>query len=194
MTVSARIKNTHLYRVAQVVGLWCLRALAGNGFASDKFSVRLQFKHFFVQKILGFNRHVPWPVHCTSKILCVGKIQRGTRCPGLAYGCHIDGRNGIEIGDNVWIGPRVSLISMNHDLHDFNKYVACKPIVIGANSWIATGAIILSGVVLGGHTVVAAGSVVTKSFPDGNQVLAGNPARVVRALGGYCDGGLDAAS
>lgn len=179
------IKNSTLYKLVRRAGLVFLRVFAGKGFSSEDFSVRLQLKHFIVQRFFGFNRHVPWPVHWTSKILSVENIRRGTRCPGLAYGCHIDGRNGIDIGENVWIGPRVSLISMNHDIYDYNKYVLNSPIVIGCNSWIATGAIVLSGVVLGEHTVVAAGAVVTKSFPEGNQILAGNPARVIRKLKDY---------
>lgn len=42
--------------------------------------------------------------------------------------------------------------------------------------------IILPGVVLGDHTIVGAGSVVTHSFPEGYCILAGNPAKIVRKL------------
>jgi acetyltransferase-like isoleucine patch superfamily enzyme len=57
-----------------------------------------------------------------------------------------------------------------------------SPVTIGKNVWIASGAIILSGVDIGDHSVVAAGAVVTKSVPP-RVVVAGNPARVVRELG-----------
>jgi len=43
-------------------------------------------------------------------------------------------------------------------------------------------AVILPGVHLGDHTIVAAGSVVTKSFPQGNCILGGVPAKVVKEL------------
>lgn len=162
-----------------------LAMVAGEGFSSELFSVRLQLKHIILQKLIGFNRHVPWPVHWTSKITAVKNIQRGTRCPGLASGCHIDGRNGIIIEENVWIGPRVSLISMNHDPDDYDSYMAADPIIIRKNCWLATNAIVLAGIELGEHTIVAAGAVVTKSFPQGNQILAGNPAKVIRELGEY---------
>lgn len=159
--------------------------LGGEGFGSTELPVRSLVKCLFTQKILGFNRHVPWPVHWSSKIMAPEKIARGSRFPGLGMGCHIDGRNGIRFGTNVRVGPRVSIISMNHDQYDFDKYVKCGPVVIGNNCWLATNATILSEVELGPHTIVAAGSVVTKSFKEGNQVLAGVPARVVKRLDNY---------
>lgn len=143
------------------------------------------FKTGIVQKIFGFNRHVPWPVHWTSDIISADKIVRGTRSPGLSKGCHIDGRNGINFGKNVWIGPNVKIISQNHDLNDYNQYIHTKPIIVKDNCWIAAGAIILPGVELGEHTVVAAGAVVTKSFPDGNQVLGGIPAKIIKKIPNY---------
>lgn len=142
-------------------------------------------KFFFAQKVLRINSHVPWPVHWTSEVKGYDKINRGTETPGSTLGCYIDGRNGIEFGENVWIGPRVSIISMNHDLIDYCKYKTEGPIRIGKDSLLTTNCIILPGVELGPHTVVAAGAVVTKSFLEGNQIIAGNPAVVVKQLGNY---------
>lgn len=142
-------------------------------------------KCFFAQKVLRINSHVPWPVHWTSEIKGYENIQRGTETPGSALGCYIDARNGIVLGENVWIGPKVSIISMNHDLLDYNQYIKESPIRIGRDSLITTGCIILPGVELGPHTVVAAGAVVTKSFPEGNQLIGGNPAVVIKKLEEY---------
>lgn len=162
-----------------------LSILGGEGFKTTEFSVRLLLMCFFVQKVLGINRRVTWPIHWTSKVTAPKKINRGNRCPGLSMGCHIDGRNGIVFGANVWIGPRVSVISMNHDPNDYHKYIESGPVVIGNNCWLGANSVILPEVELGEHTVVAAGSVVTKSFKEGNQVLAGVPARVVKRLHEY---------
>ena len=162
-----------------------LSKFGGEGFGSEEFPILLILRCFVVQKIFGFNRQVPWPVHWTSKVIAPEKIYHGTRCPGLSMGCHIDGRNGIEFGKNVWVGPRVSIVSMNHNSNDFNNYVSTKPIVIGDNCWLATNSVVLPGVEIGDHTVVAAGAVVTKSFVNGNQVLAGVPARIVKKLDDY---------
>lgn len=109
-------------------------------------------------------------------------IKKGTRNPGLSIGCYLDGRNGIEIGENTWIGPKVSIISMNHDINNYQKYIKDKPIKIGKNCWIATGAIILPGVEIGNHVIIAAGTVVTKSFREDNIIIGGIPAKIIKKL------------
>ena len=162
-----------------------LKVLAGDGFANPEFSSLVLLKHFMQQKIFRVNGHVSWPVHKSSVISQPNKIDRGTRCPGLSPWCYLDGRNGIEFGENVWMGPRVSIISMNHELSDYAQYVQDPPIQIGDNSWIGSGVTILPGVQLGEHTVIAAGSVVTKSFIQGNIVIAGVPAKIVKEIGPY---------
>lgn len=160
-------------------------SLFGPGFSNKRFPPSLLARHVLIQKMLRINAHVPWPVHWTSQIKSPGKIERGTRCPGLAMCCYLDGRNGIVIGRNTWLGPRVSLISMNHDETDYYGFEESTPIVIGDNCWLATGATVLQGVRLGNHTIVAAGAVVTRSFPEGDVLLAGVPASIVRALEPY---------
>ncbi len=168
-----------------------LRILAGDAFANRQFSLKTLYKHFFIQKVFRINGHVPWPVHPTTVVKAPENIQRGNRSPGLSPWCYLDGRNGIIIGNNTWIGPRVSLISMNHNIYNYTEYVREKPIRIGNNCWIATGAIITAGVELGDHTVVAAGSVVTRSFPEGNVLIGGVPAKVIKKLGEYGTGNLE---
>ena len=137
---------------------------------------------FISQRVLRVNYKCHWPVHPTSFVKSPEKVEIGNRCPGLSIGCYIDGRNGIKIGNNTWIGPRVSLISQNHDIDDLAKYVKSKPIIIGSNCLIATNSIILPGVNLGDRTIVAAGSVVTKSFEKGNCLIAGNPAEIKKEI------------
>lgn len=57
-----------------------------------------------------------------------------------------------------------------------------KDVVIGEKCWIGMNSVILPGINLGGNTIVAAGAVVTKSFPQGNVVLAGVPAKIIKEL------------
>lgn len=58
---------------------------------------------------------------------------------------------------------------------------AAKPITIGDNVWLGSGAIVLAGVTIGENTVVGAGAVVTRDLPA-NVVAVGNPARVIRTI------------
>lgn len=157
----------------------------GPKFGDRKLKLKVLVRQIFVQKILRINGHVAWPVHWTSQIKSPSRIRPGTRFPGLALGCYLDGRNGIQIGDNVWIGPGVKLISMNHDVVNYCRSTAGKPIIIGDNCWLCSNVVILPEVVLGNHVVCAAGSVVTKSILRNDVLVAGVPATVIREIPPY---------
>lgn len=91
---------------------------------------------------------------------------------------------GLDIADDVLIGPNVSIITSGHPLEPSQRHAVTigKPIVIEKNVWIATGATIIGGVTIGENSVVAAGSVVTRDVPP-NTFVGGNPARVIRSIG-----------
>ena len=140
---------------------------------------------WFRQRVLGINRFVYWPLHPASTFR--GDF-RNVYCgvetsPGYSAGCYIQAIGKIYIGDYTQIGPNVGIISANHDPRD-NRDAAHIPSVvrIGEYCWIGMNAVILPGVTLGDFTVVGAGAVVTRSFPDGYCVIGGNPARLIRKL------------
>lgn len=88
----------------------------------------------------------------------------------------------IKLGKGCWIAKNVGIITSNHDLHNLNEHQPGKDVVLGERCWVGMNSMILPGVTLGDHTIVGAGSVVTKSFPEGNCVIAGNPASMIRKL------------
>ena len=90
---------------------------------------------------------------------------------------------GLDIADDVMIGPNVSIITSGHPIEPSQRRacVVAKPIVIERNVWIAAGATIIGGVTIGENSVVAAGSVVTKDVPA-NSLVGGNPARLIRSI------------
>lgn len=88
----------------------------------------------------------------------------------------------IEIGKGSYIGPNVGLITSNHDPEKLSRHLPPKPIQLGEQCWVGMNSVIMPGVILGNRTVVGAGSIVTKSFPEGHCVIAGNPAKIIKVL------------
>lgn len=122
-----------------------------------------------------------WPVEkgcivCNHDRIFVGRNSNVGRA-----GCYIQGSGGIYIGNYVRVANNVGIISQNHDLYD-HRIAHTKPIIIHDYCWLGTGSKVLSGVELGPRTIVAANAVVVKSFPQGNCVLAGVPAKVIKEL------------
>ena len=100
-------------------------------------------------------------------------IGKGTRISGKAF---LDYTNpqGVHIGDHTIVTPGARIFS-----HDF---VGANHVDnhIGSKCFIGANAIILPGVTIGDHCVVAAGSVVKDDVPD-RSMVAGNPAKIVRS-------------
>ena len=139
----------------------------------------ISFKTWFYQKIFGFNRHCYWPVHFTSTVRFPYNIYVGIdAAPGISPGCYIQAVGKIYIDDYAQIAPNVGIISSNHFMLDIRQHIK-NEVRIGKYCRIGMGSIIHPGVVLGEFTTVAAGSVVTKSFPEGYCVISGNPANIV---------------
>ncbi len=106
---------------------------------------------------------------------------------GISQYGFIGARGLITNGNNVQIGPRVTMYSENHVFDDLKSLIreqglTRKGIVIEDDCWLGTGCIILDGVTVGRGSVVAAGCVVTKSVPP-YSILAGVPGRVLRTRG-----------
>lgn len=96
--------------------------------------------------------------------------------------CTFFARGGIIIGNDVFIGPKVNLITINHDSDPDNRSATYgRPIVIEDKVWIGINVTILPGVKIGYGAIIGAGSVVTKDVPA-MTVVAGNPARIIKKI------------
>lgn len=108
-------------------------------------------------------------------------VNIGKRC-FIQQCCTFFGRGGITIGNDVFIGPKVNLITINHDLDSDNRSATYgRPIVIEDKVWIGIGATILPGIKIGYGAVIGAGSVVTKEVPP-MTIVAENPARIIKNI------------
>jgi acetyltransferase-like isoleucine patch superfamily enzyme len=102
-------------------------------------------------------------------------------------GCHFVAMAGLDIGDDVRFGERVSIHDESHIFEPLSETAAhradyrTKSISIGDRVWVGANVVILPGVRIGADSVVAAGAVVRKDIPAG-VLVAGVPATVVREL------------
>lgn len=91
----------------------------------------------------------------------------------------------IQIGQRCLIGDLVQIFDCDfHEIAPENRHSGCgpiEPVMIGDNVWIGSRTMVLRGVSIGENSVIAAGSVVTKTIPA-NCLAAGVPARVIREL------------
>lgn len=92
----------------------------------------------------------------------------------------------VCIGSHVNVAQGVVITALNHNFSDparriDEQGVATAPVRIDDDVWIGAGAVILPGVTVGSHSVIAAGAVVTHDVPAGS-LVAGVPAKVVKTI------------
>lgn len=140
-------------------------------------------KSSFLSNLIGLN-HRTIIVTRTEE----AKIKIGNNV-GIS-GATIYARKGITIGDNTLIGGNAKIL--DNDFHpievearniDDKSMIRSKEVIIGENCFIGCNSIILKGTQLGSGSVVGAGSVVSGVFPE-DVVIAGNPAKIIKKLGG----------
>ncbi len=111
----------------------------------------------------------------------VGAVVIGDRTR-IGLGCVLIGP--VTVGNDIMFAQNIVVSGLNHGYKDINippslQEVETKPIVIEDAVWIGANAVITAGVTIGKHSVVAAGSIVTKSVPPFS-VVGGNPAKLLR--------------
>lgn len=188
-TILKKIFESNLmYYFVCIVGLLFLfkkDVFRSKYFTDSKIGYVWLLNAIWYQRILGFNRFSRYIVHHTTKVgpsknFIVHKDSiDALTSPGCYFQC-FDAQ--IILDKDVLIGPNVGLITSNHDPCNPEIHLAGSDIVIKEGSWVGMNSVILPGVELGPGTIVAAGSVVTKSFPDGKVMISGTPAKVKKYL------------
>ena len=125
-------------------------------------------------------------IDCTGVMRAIGEgLEIGDNV-GIAQNCFIQVRGYVKIGENVILGPNVSIFSENHKYSDINIPISMqgesrKGVEIERGAWIGSGATIIDGVIVGENSVVASGSVVTKHVPAFS-VVGGVPAKILKRI------------
>jgi acetyltransferase-like isoleucine patch superfamily enzyme len=113
---------------------------------------------------------------------------------GIGEFAYLGGAGGLEIGDHCIAGQYLSCHPENHEHEDLEtpirlQSVTRKGIKVGKNCWLGSKVTILDGVTLGDGCIVAAGSVVNRSFPA-NSIIGGVPAKLIKSRTDENDTGL----
>lgn len=150
-----------------------LASVAGAEFGRDCF-VAADAKVFTNKLFLGDRSWI------ASGAIVRGRVHIDADCSVNAY-AHIAGQ--VSIGRGCRIASLASLYGFNHGISRTDIFIKDQPgtykgIILQEDIWVGANAVILDGVEIGAHSVVAAGAVVTKSF-DEYQIIAGNPARAI---------------
>ena len=169
--------------------------ITGRWFSNDQHGIgalgwKWITKDALVRIFVGINKTARYPICANCKVLSPQNIifDPDDLNNFHGFGNYYQAIAKIYIGKGSYIGPNVGLITANHDPNNLDNHREPKEIIIGAQCWIGMNSVILPGVELGDKTIVGAGSVVTKSFKDGNCIIAGNPARMIRLLDESGDG------
>jgi len=110
-----------------------------------------------------------------------GDVSIGPHC-SVNPNAHIAGK--VDIGTGCRIASLVSIYGFNHGHSRTDIYIKDQPstsegVYLGDDVWVGANAVILDGLKIGSHSIVAAGAVVTKSFPE-YSIIAGNPAKRIK--------------
>jgi maltose O-acetyltransferase len=141
-----------------------------------------RFKEFFIRKIFkrcGTNINVAKGARFgNGKFITIGN--------NSGIGMYAKVPNDIKIGEDVMMGVNVTIFGSNHifDRTDIpmrkQGIKKDKPVIIEDDVWIGNNAIIMPGRIISKGTIIGAGAVVTKNFPE-YSVIGGNPAKLIKS-------------
>jgi putative colanic acid biosynthesis acetyltransferase WcaF len=151
-------------------------------------------------KVVFFLNPFPWPSALRVGLLRLFGAKIGERVV-IRSNVHITFPWFVEIGDDVWLGEEVCLLSLapitiendvcisqraflctgSHDFRTRTFDLVTRPIVIRRGSWVAAQAFVAPGVEIGEGSLVNAGAVVVESVPP-RSLVRGNPAAVVKSI------------
>lgn len=132
------------------------------------------YLRFFQIKILGFSSCI----HRNCRFFHIGNFSIGKNSV-INFGCYLDNRRGIYIGNNVGIAHCTKIYSLGHNIDSPNFETKGAPVYIRDNAFIFSNVLIMPGVTIGEGAIVLPGSVVTKNVEPWS-VVGGNPAAFIK--------------
>jgi maltose O-acetyltransferase len=129
-------------------------------------------------RLFGIKIPLSSSVHRNVKFFHIGNIMCGKNTV-VNFGCYLDNRRKIVIGNNVGIAHNTKIYTLGHDLNDSEFKTKGKGVIIKDNVFIFSNVLIMPGVTIGEGAIILSGSIVTHDVPS-YEVWGGNPARKIK--------------
>lgn len=129
-------------------------------------------------RFFGIKMGITSIVHRKCKFFSVGKFKAGQHVI-INFGCYLDNRRGLYIGNNVCIGHNVKIYTLGHNIDSPFFKTMGKPVKIEDNVFFFANVLVMPGVTIHEGAVILPGAVVTKDVPE-YSVVGGNPAKFIR--------------
>ncbi len=176
--INGRIYDATHYRLIEMLGQTREKLWEFNNMRPCE----TEAQHEIIKNLLGYcgkNFHINQPFRCDyGQNISIGDNFFAN------FNLTILDEAPVTIGNNVFLGPNVSIYTACHPLGHIERRTRqewAEPVAIGNDVWIGGGVTIVPGVTIGDRTVIGAGAVVTKDIPS-DSVAVGNPAHVVKYL------------
>ena len=171
-TISRKVSRANLWRIAYVV--------LAKGLPRSCYSIFcLKLRYFFTKRIASYCGN---DVNIEQNVTFGEELEIGDNS---TIGFNSDLYGPVIIGKNVLIGPELAVYTNGHNFSELNKPIIeqgntePRPVIIEDNVWIGRRVLIMPGVTIKTGSIVGAGAVVTKTFPE-YSIIVGNPAKVVK--------------
>jgi len=153
--------------------------LKNNSFQFGIFLRSFFYKYFFKK----FGKNIQIKDGVTFKY--PSDIEIGNGCIIGEY-CYLVGKSGLIIEENVLIGAGSKIVTSNHNFKRTatpirNQGLSFKPIHIEKNVWIGFDVKILAGSKISNGNIIGTNSVINKIFETPNTIIAGTPAKIIKA-------------
>jgi len=135
------------------------------------------FRRYYL-RLFGIKIAEGSSIHRKCKFFHVGNLSMGVGGV-INFGCYLDNRRGIKIGNNVGIAHNTKIYTLGHNIDSPKFETKGAPVVIEDNVFVFSNAIIMPGVTIHEGAIVLAGSVVTKNV-ESRMIVGGNPAKPIR--------------